>query len=228
MKRLSRHGVETVELGAQSMADDVLRLSGRGHTADHTARAAALIREAGMGLVLQMMTGLPGSDAEKDMETARRIIALRPDGVRIYPTVILRGTELEELWRQGRYREHTVEDAVSLCSRILPLFEDAAIPVIRLGLNPSDDLSAGEAVGGAYHPALGELVRSRILRDRAEELLRDVPPGSDVVLGVAPERVSAMTGQHRCNLHYLKERFSLRSLCVRALEDAGERILVFS
>ena len=83
LKRLSRHGVETVELGAQSMSDDVLRLSGRGHTAAHTERAAALIKAAGMKLILQMMTGLPGSDAEKDLETARRIIALRPDGVRI-------------------------------------------------------------------------------------------------------------------------------------------------
>ena len=228
LKRLSRYGVETVELGAQSMSDDVLRLSGRGHTAADTERAAALIKAAGMKLILQMMTGLPGSDAEKDMETARRIIDLRPDGVRIYPTVILRGTELEEMWRQGTYREHTVEDAVALCSRILPMFENASIPVIRLGLNPSDDLSAGEAVGGAYHPALGELVRSRILRDRAEELLKEAEPSSDIVLGVAPERVSTMTGQHRCNLRYLEERFSLRSVRVRARAEAGENILVFS
>ncbi len=228
VQRLLRHGVGTVELGAQSMDDRVLRLSGRGHTVRDTRQAAALVREAGLHLILQMMTGLPGSDGDRDMNTAREIAALRPDGVRIYPTVILRGTELERMWRSGEYREHTVEEAVSLCSRILPVFEKAGIPVIRLGLNPSDELSAGEAVAGAYHPALGELVRSRILRDRAEELLRGSAPGSDVVLAVAPGRVSAMTGQHRENLDYLERRFSLRSVRVRGMAEAGEEILLFS
>ena len=228
LRRLKRYGVETIELGTQSMDDTVLSLARRGHTAGDTRRAAAAVKEAGLRLILQMMTGLPGSDGDRDMNTAREIAALRPDGVRIYPTVILRGTELERMWRSGEYREHTVEEAVSLCSRILPVFEKAGIPVIRLGLNPSDELSAGEAVAGAYHPALGELVRSRSLRDRAEELLRGFAPGSDVVLAVAPGRVSAMTGQHRENLDYLERRFSLRSVRVRGMAEAGEEILLFS
>ena len=226
LKRLRRYGVETVELGAQSMDEEVLRLSGRGHAARDTERSSALVKEAGFHLILQMMTGLPGSSVEKDLNTARRIIALRPDGVRIYPTVILRGTELEKLWREGIYKEHTLEDAVELCSHILPMFEEAGIPVIRLGLNPSDDLSAGEAVAGAYHPALGELVRSRILRTKAEELLRSAAPGSDVTLYVPSGRVSAMTGQHRCNLSYLEERFSLRSLRVVGCPEQKEEIVL--
>ena len=228
LRRLIRYGVETVELGAQSMDDEVLRLSGRGHSSADTRAAAALVKKAGLSLILQMMTGLPGSDAEKDLETARQIAALRPDGVRIYPTVILRGTELERMWREGTYKEHTVEEAVELCSAVLPLFQSAGIPVIRLGLNPSDELSAGEAVAGAYHPALGELIRSRILRKKAEELLSDVPPGSDAVLWVAPNRLSAMTGQRRCNLRYLKERFSLRSLRVCGREGLEEDVVLFS
>ena len=103
-----------------------------------------------------MMTGLPGSNDESDIESARRIAALGPDGVRVYPTVIVRDTALCDLWRAGKYREHTVEDAVRVCARILPVFEAAGIPVIRLGLNPTEDLSGGDAVGGAYHPALGD------------------------------------------------------------------------
>ena len=219
-----RFGVETVELGAQSMDDEVLRLSGRGHTARDTEWAAEMVKGAGLHLILQMMTGLPGSTGEKDMESARRIIALRPEGARIYPTVILRGTELERMWQRGEYKEHTVEDAVELCSRILPLFEQAGISVIRLGLNPSDALSAGEAVAGAYHPALGELVRSRILRREAEELLRDAVPGTDITILVPAEKVSAMTGQHRCNLRYLEERFSLRSVRVKGDPEVKEEI----
>ena len=222
LARLRRYGVRTVELGAQSMCDGVLAASGRGHTAADTVRAAGMVKAAGLRLVLQMMTGLPGSDREKDVETARRIIALSPDGARIYPTVIVRGTALEDMWRAGTYREHTVADAVAVCADILPLFEAAAIPVIRLGLNPTAELSAGGAVAGAYHPALGELVRSEVLRRRAEKLLAGVPAGADVTLGVAPERVSAMTGNRRSNIRALTDEFSLGSLRIRPVEGAGE------
>ena len=183
LTRLRAYGVETVELGAQSMDDEVLRLSGRGHTAEDVERAARLVKEAGFRLILQMMTGLPG-----DMRTAEKLIALRPDGVRIYPTVIVRDTALFELWQAGKYREHRVEDAVCVCARLLPLFEAAGIPVIRLGLNPTEELSAGAAAGGAYHPALGELVKSRILREKAAALLEGVVPGSSATLHVHPIR----------------------------------------
>ena len=109
------------------------------------------------------MTGLPGDDDEGAVETAGELIALKPDAVRIYPTVVVRGTELERLWRCGKYTAHNVEDAVRICAKILPMFDAAGIPVIRLGLNPTRELSGGAAFAGAYHPALGELVRSRIL-----------------------------------------------------------------
>ena len=216
LERLRRFGVETVELGAQSMDDRVLALSGRGHTARCVEEAAAAVKAAGFRLVLQMMTGLPGSTDESDEATARALVALAPDGVRIYPTVIVRGTPLWELWRAGEYRERTVEDAVRVCARLLPVFEAAGIPVIRLGLNPTDELSGGEAAGGAYHPALGELVRSRVLRLRAEEKLAGAPPGADAVLSVRPALVSQMTGQHGCNRRDLQERFGLRSVTVAA------------
>ncbi len=223
---LRRYGVQTVELGAQSMDDEVLFASGRGHTAAQTEQAAALVKDAGLKLILQMMTGLPGSDRERDITTARRIAALVPDGVRIYPTVIVKNTPLEAMWRAGRYREHTVADAVAVCADILPLFEAEDIPVIRLGLNPTEELSAGGAVAGAYHPALGELVRSELMRRRADALLRGVPRGARVTLGVAPGRVSAMTGQHRANITALTAVHGLESLSVKAVEDAGEEIIL--
>lgn len=223
---LREQGVSTVELGSQSMDDEVLMASGRGHTAADTERAAALVKEAGLELVLQMMTGLPGSSPESDRASARRLIALRPDGVRIYPTVILRDTELERLWRAGDYRAHTVAEAVALCADIRPLFDGAGIPVIRLGLNPSEELSAGEAVAGAYHPALGELVLSEIWRRRAMERLRDVPAGADVRLGVRQSRVSVMTGQKRENIRRITADKGLRSLRVTAADCGPEDILL--
>lgn len=227
LARLKSYGVETVELGAQSMDDEVLRLSGRGHTAQDVERAARAVKSAGFQLVLQMMTGLPGDSAEKDLETARRLIALEPQGVRIYPTVIVRGTELYEMWKDGRYREHTLADAVEVCAKLVPLFEDAGIRVIRLGLNPTEELSNGAALGGAYHPALGELVRSRILLEKARELLAGIERGSSVTLGVAEEKLSQLIGQKRANLERLKAEYDLAAIkAVPMQAERGEIVLL--
>ena len=226
LDRLASFGVDTVEIGAQSMDEEVLRLSGRGHTAEDVVRASRLIRERGFSLILQMMTGLPGDTPERDVDTAKRLIALHPEGVRIYPTVIVKDTALYELWQRGHYTEHTVEDAVSVCALLLPLFERAGIPVIRLGLNPTDELSGGEAVGGAYHPALGELAKSRILLNRARELLRGIEPGASVRIRVPSSQLSQMIGQKRENIRRLREEFSLRDLKVSPLSYGEEGLRI--
>lgn len=228
LKRLAEYGVETVELGAQSMCEEVLRLAGRGHTAQDVENASRMIKAAGFRLILQMMTGLPGDSIERSVDTARRIIALEPDGVRIYPTVIVRDTALYDLWQAGRYKEHTVEDAVEYCARLVPLFEAAGIPVIRLGLNPTEELSSGAAAGGAYHPALGELVKSRIMLQKAQALLAGVEPGSTVVLGAAAPKLSQMIGQHRGNIAALCAQFGLAGLKVRPLPPENGEIAVLS
>ncbi len=114
--------------------------------------------------------------------------------------------------KRGAYREHTVEDALELCASLLPLFEEAGIPVIRLGLNPTEELSSGAAAAGAYHPALGELVRSRILLRQAREHLRGVPPGAEPVLSVPSRLLSQMLGQHRSNVETLCREYGLKDL----------------
>ncbi len=213
--RLKDYGVSTIELGTQSMCEQVLTASERGHTALDTEAAAALIKRFDFELILQMMTGLPGDTKQNSLDTARRIIALKPDGVRIYPTVIIRDTPLCDLWRKGQYSEHTVEQAVDWCAEIVPMFDEAEIPIIRLGLNPTDDLSEGEALGGAYHPAFGELVRSRLLLFKARELLQNAELEKSAVLGVNKSQVSAMVGQHKCNVQSIKEEFQLQNVTVR-------------
>lgn len=212
LARLKKYSVQTVELGAQSLCDNVLWLSNRGHTAKEVEEAARMVKQAGFELILQMMTGLPGDTDESCIETAKKIIALHPDGVRIYPTVIVRDTELYDMWTAGTYKEHTVSDAVRVCAKITKLFDEAGIPIIRMGLNPTEDLSGGDAVGGAYHPALGELVRSHMMLDKAVELLDGIEPDKRVVLGVNKSDVSKMVGQHRCNAEALKTQFKLKSI----------------
>ena len=227
LKRLKKYGVAVVELGAQSMCDRVLELSGRGHDSADVENASKLIKAAGFDLILQMMTGLPGDTDESCIETAKKIIALEPDGVRIYPTVIVRDTVLCDMWHAGTYKEHTVEDAVRICAKVVPLFNAAGIPIIRMGLNPTEDLSGGDALGGAYHPALGELVLSRIMLEKARTLLVGTKPGSRVVLGVNRSDVSKMVGQHRCNVKALTSEFSLSELKIHeASVKSGEISIV--
>ena len=206
----------------------MLKLSGRGHTASDVEDASRLIKAAGFELILQMMTGLPGDTDDRSVETARRIIALRPDGVRIYPTVIVRDTALYDLWKAGRYAEHTVEDAVRVCAKLTAMFDEADIPIIRMGLNPTEDLSGGDAVGGAYHPALGELVRSRMMLDKARALLKDAPPDSSVILGVNRSDVSKMAGQHRCNIDTLKTELRLKDVKIREADVKSGEIAILS
>lgn len=222
LERLRAHGVSVIELGAQSMDDAVLLKSGRGHCAGDTVRAAGMIKRAGFSLVLQMMTGLPGSDDERDIESARRIIALSPDAVRIYPTVIIKDTPLYGLWHAGKYAEHTVEDAVRVCAILTPMFERAGIAVIRLGLNPTQELSGGAAAGGAYHPALGELVKGRVMLNRVRRLLAGTQHGREILsaaprelrLLASPACVSQIIGQHRCNVDALCAEFGFLSVKV--------------
>ena len=127
LDRLKAYGVETVEMGAQSMSDRVLAASGRGHYASDTVQAFSLLRENGFRVVLQMMTGLPASDPASDLETAQRLAELRPDGVRIYPTLVLRGTMLAKLLDRGEYRARTVEETVENCAPLARLFREREI-----------------------------------------------------------------------------------------------------
>ena len=195
---LRLHGVTALELGAQSMYNKVLERNGRGHTAEDVERASALVRESGLSLGLQMMTGLWGSTPEMDLETGRRLAALRPDTLRIYPTVVIEGTELERRMRSGEYIPPSLEETVETASRLLELFEAGGIRVIRLGLHASELLES-RAVGGAYHPALGEMCRSRIyLRHIREEL--EARGLRRALLALSPRKASQVLGQHRSNI----------------------------
>lgn len=211
--RLKKYGVKTVELGAQSMCDDVLELSNRGHTAKAVYDASELIKESGLELVLQMMTGLPGDTPEKSIETAKKIASIHPNGVRVYPTVIVRDTRLCDMYLEGTYSEHTVENAVELCAEISDIFENAGIPIIRMGLNPTEELTNVSAVGGAYHPALGQLVQSRGYRRLAERLiseLEDVKSIDTVTFSVKKGQISTFVGQKKENMLYLTEKYGIK------------------
>ncbi len=200
---LKRYGVTTIELGAQSMDDHVLLRNGRGHTAMQVRQASELIRSGGFSLGLQMMTGLMGDTDGGARKTAEELAALRPDCVRIYPTVVLRGTELGDAYLRGEYCPQTLGEAVGLCSALLDFFERRGIAVIRLGLHASPDLER-DMLAGPWHPAFRELCESRRFLGRLEKALQEgrVPEGR-VGVAVNPACVSQATGQKRQNLRKL-------------------------
>ncbi|MBQ4257579.1 MAG: radical SAM protein, partial [Clostridia bacterium] len=161
LDELKSFGVTAIELGAQSMEDAVLVKNRRGHTALDTVRASGMIRDAGFSLGLQMMTGLYGQSAQSALETAETLIRLKPDTVRIYPTIIMPDTELAALYERGEYRPQELSEAVDLCARLIDLFRQAGILVIRAGLHDEEGLRE-RRVAGPYHPAFRELCESRI------------------------------------------------------------------
>ena len=202
---LCQYGVTSVELGAQSMDDRVLSLNGRGHTTAQVEQAAGLIRERGISLGLQMMTGLYGSMPQTDRDTAERLIQLGPDTVRIYPTIVMEGTRLAQLWEKGEYRPQSLEKAVELCAHLMDRFEAKRIRVIRVGLHAGGGVETG-MLSGPWHPAFGELCESRRFLHRALDMLQadDVPRGP-MTLGVHPSDMSKMIGQKRQNLDKLRQ-----------------------
>lgn len=200
---LKGYGMTAVELGAQSMSDEVLQANERGHSAEDVRRASRLIRESGISLGLQMMTGLYKDTEEAVRLTCREFIALEPDAVRIYPTVILKHTRLGKLYESGEYRSFGFEQTVDLCAELLREFEAAGIRVIRMGLHASEEVE-GEMLGGVYHPAFREIVESRLfLNDMKRELL--TREKGNYMIYTDSRNISRAVGQKRGNIAALRE-----------------------
>lgn len=195
---LKKYHVTSIELGAQSMDDSVLKINRRGHTAKDVENASRLIKSYGFSLGLQMMTGLMGDTDEKCIKTAERLIALSPDTVRIYPTIVLENTPLADYLRDGSYRAETLNEAVSLCARLLLMFRENNIKVIRLGLHSGGNVDEGY-LAGAYHPAFRELCEGKIYLEKMlselSKLLKDMP----YVIEVPEKSIGKAKGQNKRN-----------------------------
>ncbi|MBR7163770.1 MAG: radical SAM protein [Clostridia bacterium] len=220
--RLKRFGVTTVELGAQSMNDAVLFGCHRGHTADKTVAAAKMIQAAGFELGLQMMLGLPGDSFETACMTAEAFISLHPRSVRIYPTLVLCGTKLKELYETGGYIPLSLQEALEQCAVLYEMFQSENIDVIRMGLL---DMEPESICAGPYHPAFGELVMSQVCYNR---LAKQVAPfyGQAVTIQSNPRYVSILVGQKRSNIDRLTREFSLKKITIE--QDSNMDWGVFS
>lgn len=202
---LKSYGVTAIELGAQSMCDEVLIANRRGHTAEDVRKASKLIKDYGFELGLQMMTGLYKSDFEKDLKTALEIIKLKPDTVRIYPTVVLKNTHLGYLQEIDEYIAPTVEESAPFCAKLLQMFENENIKVIKLGLHSSETVEA-DMIGGAYHPAFRELCEGHIFYEKILEKLEGKDKNQAYTVYVPEKAISKAKGQQKRNEKALKNQ----------------------
>ncbi len=199
LARLSDAGVTTVEIGCQSFNDTVLENSGRGHSAVDNLSSVQACQAAGFQVGVQLMPGLPGGDGKEAMRSLQQAIALKPSFLRIYPTVVVEGTELAELWRAGAFTPWPLDRAIDLCADMLLLCRKHSMPIIRMGLQSDPQLEAN-LLAGPYHPAFGQLVRSRLWR---RALSHAGKHGNN--LTVNPSDLSDALG-HRCeNREWLKQ-----------------------
>jgi histone acetyltransferase (RNA polymerase elongator complex component) len=209
--------VTTIELGVQSMDEQVLAATKRGHNAPDTEKAIEYLKDLNYEVGVQLMVGLPGDSAERLIASARRVARLKPDFVRIYPTVVLAGSPLAAMYNNGDYIPLSLDEAVSRTKNLYLLFKRANIRVIRMGLQASQDLENGSTIlAGPYHPAFGHLVYSEIFLDMAVDQIESSALKADsIAIRVNPGKVSQLRGLRNKNIEILKEKFGFESVAVK-------------
>ena len=222
---LKKYGVKTVEIGAQSMIDEVLLLSRRGHHAEDTASAIQRLKRWGFEVGLQLMIGLPGDTLDHFLHTLDRIIRLQPNFLRIHPTLVLKGAPLEILWRDKNYSPLSLEKAIEWLKKGLLKLERANIAVARIGLQPTEELER-DFLAGPYHPALHQLIDSTIFLDMAKQLLQTHREESQVLFLCNPKEVSNLRGQKNENIQRLKDGFGLQEILLQTKEDMPKGTLI--
>ncbi|MGI5911984.1 MAG: elongator complex protein 3 [Syntrophomonadaceae bacterium] len=218
---LASYRVKTIELGAQSLSNEVLKASGRGYKCTDVFKASHCIKSSGLKLGVQLMIGLPEDNYNRDIDTARKVVGLKPDMVRIYPTLVIAQTPLERLFYENSYTPLSLAEAINTCKEMLLIFQENGINVIRIGLHPGEELrSSGTVVAGPFHPSLGEMVEQEIFKEQALVAIKKYQEKfrveTDFILLVHEKDISKMTGNKRVNIRYLQDLFGLKTLKVKA------------
>lgn len=218
LKRLKKYKVKTIELGVQSANDYILKRSNRGHTFKDVVKASKLIRRHGFILGHQMMVGLPESNRIDEINTAKALIKLKPKMVRIYPVLVIKGTELEKEYNEGIYEPLTVVQAVETCKQLVRMFTDKGIDVIRVGLQNTEEITnpgeaKSEVVAGPFHPAFRQLVESELWYDAVVQKIKKLNVKvKEVEITVNPIDVNNVIGHKRENVNRLQEIYEVNMI----------------
>ena len=214
LKMLKSYGVKTIELGVQSTNDYILNKSKRGHTFEDVKKASKLIRKNGIILGHQMMVGLPESTRQDEINTAKDLIKLKPKIVRIYPVLVIKGTQLEKDYESGEYTPLTVEQAVETAKDLLVLFNKKKINVIRIGLQNTNEITdpnskKSQVVAGPYHPAFRQLVESRLWYDNIANEIKKVNSNvTHIQIDVNPSDINNAVGHKRINIEKINDTYN--------------------
>ena len=210
MPLLKHYGVTTIELGIQSMDDEVLAEAGRGHTAEDNRYAMFLVKNNGFSLGVQLMTGLPFDTSLKVFKGLYELLPYSPSMVRIYPLLVLQDTPLAISYQKGEYLPMSLEEAVALVTDMYAFFRYYRIPVIRMGLQPTEELNCGTGLllAGPFHPAFGHLVKSLLKRKQVEPMLKAVT--GDVTVMCHEKDLPLLYGEHREHFIALNQQRRLR------------------
>ena len=215
LKRLKKYHVKTIELGVQSTNNYILSRCKRGHTGEDVKKASKLIRRYGFVLGHQMMVGLPESTKQDEINTAKELIKLKPEIVRIYPVLVIKDTELAEEYQRGEYTPLTVGQAVERCKEIVDLFNRKKITVIRIGLQNTEEitdpsLKESSVVAGPYHPAFRQLVESSMWYDSIVNEIKKVNAKvKKVKIKANDKNVNNIIGHKKENITKLKEVYDV-------------------
>ena len=230
LKRLKKYKVKTIELGVQSTNNYILQKCKRGHTFEDVKKASKLIRWKGFTLGHQMMVGLPESTKLDELNTARDLAKLKPKIVRIYPVLVIRGTELEKEYKEGKYEPLTVEQAVERCKELCYFFGKKKINVIRVGLQNTDTIcnpnnKGSEVVAGPYHETFRQLVESAMYYDMVVEKIKKFNTKvKEVEIRVNPQTVNNVVGYKRQNIEKLKEFYDVDVIVKQDIKYPVEKI----
>lgn len=187
---LTDYKVDIIELGVQSLDDKVLKLSGRGHSSSEVEEASKLIKEYKFILGHQIMPGLPGDTFEKDIETVKKSISMKPDICRIYPSLVVKDTPMERMYRKGMYNPYTLEEAIEISKKLYKMYREANVKIIRIGLQATDNITWGkDIVDGPFHPAFRELVEGSLLCD---EIKSSVNENEDAIIEINSKDLSKL------------------------------------
>lgn len=224
---LKKYDVDTIELGVQSMDDEVLLNSGRGHLSNCVYESSKLIKDYGFQLGIQLMIGLPFDNEEKLKTTIKKVIAIKPDIARLYPVLVIKDTELEKMYIKGRYKPLDVDEAVELTKKCYLALEKNDIKVIRVGLQNTKNINnKNDVISGPFHPAFGEKVKSLIIRDIIEDyVVVNKPTHLDIVIN--NKKVSQISGNKRENRNYFKEKYNL-DMSIKANRDISDNQIVIN
>ena len=222
---LKKYNVETIELGVQSLDEDVLIYNNRGHNAEVVYEASKLIKDYGFTLGLQQMVGLYKDDYNKNVFTAKEFVKITPSFVRIYPTLIIKETELEKIYRNGDYTPLSVEESVKIIKVLYMIYYLNNIDIIRIGLQPTDNINEGkDVVAGPFHAAYRQLVLQDIFKDILYNIFLQRKKPNEVKIYCNNKNTSYIVGNKGSNKKFLYEEFNLKN--IKFFNNNSDRIFI--